>query len=398
MSNLHILITGAGIAGPTLAFWLIRAGARVTVVERAPKLRAIGQNIDIRGVGLEVLRRMGLEDIVRKNTTNEEGLAFVDASNCTKAQFGVNQGKGLTSDIEILRGTLASLLHDNTKEKVEYIFGDLVTSVNETDNKIRVTFANHTQERDFDLLVAADGLSSPTRSLIFPGTQQTCVRSLNQYIAYFSIPYQEHDGLVARWYNAPGRRRILVRPSNVGTTMVHLSIMSTTGRLQSHNKLSIVSQKKLVRQFFEDAGWEVSRLLDGMDKADDFYVQSNAQVKLDSWSRGRMGVIGDAAYCPSPITGMGTSVSLVGAYVLAGEISKYGTDYRKAFGEYEKIMRPFVTKAQKLLPGAPGIINPETAWGISIFYWILAFLSWSGLMTLLVSPPADAIVLPQYEI
>lgn len=401
MSNLRILISGAGIAGPTLAFWLAHAGARVTIVERAPALRAIGQNVDIRGAGLEVIRRMGLEDVVRKNTTNEEGIVFVDANNRARAQFGVDQSgkdRGLTSETEILRGTLAMLLHDSTKDKVEYIFGDYVSAVDENDDRIQVTFANYTPNRDFDLLIASDGLSSSTRSLIFPGTQQTCVRPLSQYLAYFSIPYQESDGLLARWYSAPGGRAVLMRPGgNAGRTTAVLSVISTTSHLQTHKKLSQRVMKKIVRQYFEDAGWETLRVLDGMDNADDFYVQVNAQVKLDSWSKGRMSILGDAAYCPSHTSGMGTAVSLVGAYVLAGEISKYGADYGTAFREYEKIMRPFVDKAQKLLPGAPKIVHPETAWGISVLYWTLAFLSWSGLMKLVISPPANAIVLPQYE-
>ena len=155
-----------------------------------------------------------------------------------------------------------------------------------------------------------------------------------------------------------------------------------------------------MHDLFADAGWEASRVLAGMDTADDFYMQSNAQVKLDSWSRGRMGVIGDAAYCPSPISGMGTSVAVVGAYVLAGEISKYGPSYRKAFEGYESIMRPFVDKAQKLPPGAPAIANPETAWGISVLNGVLGFVSWSGLPGLLgrfEGPSADGFTLPEYE-
>lgn len=402
MSNLRILISGAGIAGPTLAFWLAHAGARVTIVECAPALRAIGQNVDVHGAGLEVIRRMGLEDAVRRYTTNEEGIVFVDANNRARAQFGIDQSgkdRGLTSETVILRGTLAMLLYESTKDKVEYIFGDYVSAVNETDDKIQVSFANYTPDRDFDLLIASDGLSSSTRSLIFPGTQQTCIRSLSQYLAYFSIPYRESDGLVARWYSAPGGRAVLMRPGgNAGRTMAVISAMSsTTNQFQAHNKLPQWAMKQIVRQLFEDAGWETPRVLDGMDNADDWYVQLNAQVKLDRWSKGRMSIIGDAAYCPSPTSGMGTAVSLVGAYVLAGEISKYGADYGTAFREYENIMRPFVDKAQKLLPGAPKIVHPETAWGISVLYWIVAFLSWSGLMKLVASPPANAIVLPQYE-
>lgn len=403
MSNLRILITGAGIAGPTLAFWLARAGAHVTIVERAPVLRAVGQNVDIRGVGLEIIRRMGFEETVRQNTTNEEGWAFVDAKNRTKALFGVDQSgkaESFTAETEILRGTLAKLLYDGTKEQVEYIFDDYVTSVHDTDDRIKVTFAKSTpQQRDFDLLIGADGLGSPTRALIFPDAHKSCIRSLNQYTSYFSVPTHVSDGKLARWYNAPGRRCILTRPNNAGGTMAFLSIMGTSDKLKHHSRLSPEEQKALMHDLFADAGWETPRLLAGMDDSDDFYMQSVAQVKLESWSKGRMGLVGDAAYCPSPISGMGTTVAFVGAYVLAGEIAKCGADYKKAFEGYESLMRPFVVKAQKLPPGAPGIANPETAWGIKVFNGVLGFVSWSGLSGLLGGfggPKADGIVLPEY--
>ena len=293
------------------------------------------------------------------------------------------------------------ILYDGTKDNVEYIFGDCVESVNDTETGIQVTFANSTPQRDFNLLIAGDGLGSPTRALLFPGVQQSCIRPLNQYIAYFSIPSRASDDAWARWYNAPGRRCILTRPNNAGRLMAFLAIMSTTSdELRNHARLSQPEQKALMHELFADAGWEASRVLAGMDDADDFYMQSNAQVTLDSWSKGRMAVIGDAAYCPSPISGMGTSVALVGAYVLAGEISKHGADYRRAFEGYESLLRPYVDKAQKLPPGAPAIANPETAWGIGILYAVLGFVSWSGLPALLGrfgGPPADGIVLPAYE-
>ena len=168
MSNLSILITGAGIAGPTLTFWLIRAGAHVES-SSAPRLRAVGQNVDIRGAGLEVIRRMGFEDVIRKNTTNEEGIAFVNANDRTRAQFRVDhsgKGKSFTSDTEILRGTHAKILYDAIKEKVEYIFDDWVKSIHDTDDRTQVTFANSTSQRKFDLLIAGDGLGSPTRTVL----------------------------------------------------------------------------------------------------------------------------------------------------------------------------------------------------------------------------------------
>lgn len=182
--------------------------------------------------------------------------------------------------------------------------------------------------------------------------------------------------------------------------MVFLSIMGTSEKLQNHSKLSQAEQKARMHEFFADSGWGASRVLAGMDKTYEFYMSSIARVKLDSWSKGRMGLIGDAAYCPSPISGTGPSVAIVGAYVLAGELAKYGTDYEKACVGYEGLMRPFANKAQKLPPGASAIVNPETAWSISVLNEVLGFVSWSGSPGLLErfgGPPADGIVLPEYE-
>lgn len=403
MSNLRVLVTGAGIAGPTLAFWLARAGAHVTLVERAPTLRAVGQNVDIRGAGLEVIRRMGLEDIVRDNMTNEEGIAFVDANNRIRAQFGVDRsgkGESFTSETEILRGKLAVILYNATKEKVEYIFDDQVKSVDETDDRIQVTFANSTPQRDFDLLIAGDGLSSSTRALIFPDTHKSCVHSLHQHTAFFSIPCSKSDGTWARWYSAPRRRFMVTRPNNESQTMAFLSIMDAEEKLGNSGKLPQAEQKAIWHELFADAGWEISRILAGLDESDDFYSSFNAQVKLDRWSKGRMGVVGDTAYCPCPISGMGTSVAIVGAYVLAGEISKNGANYEKAFEGYEKLMRPFIDQVQKLPPGLPKIASPETAWGVSVMGSILAFVNWSRLDRLFMKfggPRTYDFTLPGYE-
>lgn len=404
MSNLRILVTGAGIAGPTLAFWLARAGAQVTLVERAPSLRAVGQNVDVRSAGLEVIRRMGLEDVVRDNMTNEEGIAFVDTNNRIRAQFGVDRsgkGESFTSETEILRGKLALILYDATKEKVEYIFDDHVKAVDETDDRVRVTFANSTPQRDFDLLIAGDGLSSATRALVFPDTQKSCVRSLNQHTAFFSIPCGKSDGTWARWYSAPKRRFMVTRPNNESQTMAFLSIMGAGDKLQNSGRLPQAEQKAIWHDLFADAGWEISRILAGLDQADDFYSSFNAQVKLDRWSKGRMALVGDTAYCPCPISGMGTTVAMVGAYVLAGEISKNGANYEKAFEGYERLMRPFIDQVQKLPPGLPGIASPETAWGVSVMGWILGFVNWSRLDRLFMrfgGPRTYDFTLPGYDI
>jgi 2-polyprenyl-6-methoxyphenol hydroxylase-like FAD-dependent oxidoreductase len=198
MSKFNILIAGASIGGPTLAFWLSRAGMRSVVVERAPELRTAGQTIVICGAGFEVVRRMGLEDIIRSRTTREQGLAFVDASNRKWAEFPVNLaggGQSFVADIEIPRGELAKILYESTRNDVEYVFEDYITSIKDHGDRLEVAFAKGAI-REFDLVVAADGMYSETRRLVFDG--KSSLRSLGQYTCYFTIPYHESDGTWAR--------------------------------------------------------------------------------------------------------------------------------------------------------------------------------------------------------
>jgi 2-polyprenyl-6-methoxyphenol hydroxylase-like FAD-dependent oxidoreductase len=403
MSGLEILISGAGVAGPVLAHFLAQAGAKVTIVERAPSLRTGGQNVDIRGLGLKILNKMGTAEAVRNKTTQEEGVAFVDASNHHMAAFPVDKsGKNLsmTAEIEIMRGDLAMIMYEATKNDVEYQFDDHIERIDEMGNKTKVHFQSGL-EREFDLVIAADGLGSSTRKLVFGDLP---ISSLGQYVSWFSIPREEQDGAWAHWYNAPGRRMILLRPNTVGTTdsltRASVWICSTSEKVKGYSKLSMQDQKALMHEIFDDAGGEAARVLAGMDKAEDFYMQEVAQVKVDSWSKGRVALVGDAAFCPSPISGMGTTLAVVGAYLLAGEITKNPHDPAQAFVNYETIMRPFVTKGQKLFPGAPQLANPETAWGIWILHALLGFVSWSGILTFFGSragPPVDAFTLPEYD-
>ncbi|CAF1450266.1 unnamed protein product, partial [Adineta steineri] len=369
----HILISGAGIAGPTLAFWLVRYGMKVTVIERAPQLRVAGQTIDIRGAGLEVVRKMGLEDTIRAKTTQEKGINFVDRENRIQAAFSVDTmgGQSFVSEIEILRGELATLLYDQTHNDTEYIFGDKITAIVDRGDRVQASFAN-AADRDFDLVIIADGLNSKTRELVFESSTSPILR-LGQYTSYFSIPYEESDGTWSRWYNAPGGRCVFLRPDGQGstTTRAFLTISSSPNGLE---KLDVKGQKAEMHKLFADAGWETPRVLSAMEKSTDFYLQEVAQVKMDMWSKDRLALLGDAGYCPSPISGMGTSVAIVGAYILAGEIARH-ENHKDAFASYETLLRPYITKAQSLPPGAPHFATPQTEWGIWTLHTVLSAAS-----------------------
>lgn len=388
------LISGASIAGPALASWLVTSGWQVTVVERAPGLREGGQNIDVRGAGRTVARRMGIEDGIRNATTGELGTEFVRSNGSTVARFpaGTSDTDGATAELEILRDDLARLLVDSAGDGVEYVFGDTITAIDDRDDHVRVSF-DHGDDRSFDLVVVADGMNSRTRRLVF-GTAPT-IRPLGLDTSWLTIPRVAADNDWARWFNAPGGRTMTLRPDNKGTIRATMSFLAAPG---AHDGLTTDEQKRLLRETFIDAGWEARRILDGLDQETDFYFEHIGQVQAPTWTSGRVALLGDAAWCASPISGMGTSLALVGAYVLAGELAA-NVDHRDAFRGYERIMRPYVTQAQKLPPGAPRIANPRTRIGIAALNTaakVGASRAFSAIGGKLFSPPADAIDLPDY--
>ncbi|KAK0109705.1 hypothetical protein ONS95_002384 [Cadophora gregata] len=403
MAKPTVLINGAGIAGPVCAFFLARAGIHTTIIERAPCMRSTGQQIDLRGAGLSVVQRMGLEDAIRSRTTKEAGLAFVDETGKRLAEFPVREdgGRSFTSEIEILRGEMAGVFYEATEgvEGIEYVFGDHVTKMVGTGDKVEVLLEKG-GTRAFDIVIGADGQGSKTRRLAFKDVENP-MKALHQYAAYFSIPYKKSDREFAEWYNTTGGRGILLRPDNAGQTRAYLTVTrDPLPELQGYYKLSVAEQKQKMHEMFSDAGWEAKRVLEGMDNAEDFYMQEIAQVKMTRWSQGRVVLLGDAGYCPSPISGMGTSCAITGAYVLAGEIAKHGMDYEKAFQGYEENLRPYIEKAQNLPPGAPAIANPQTKWGLAILRGIVGFVSWSGATKIFdnfSSPAAEDDKLTVYE-
>ena len=255
MPERTVLISGASIAGPALAFWLRRHGLRPVVIERADELRLGGQNVDVRGAGREVARRMGIESKIRAASTGEKGLHFVDARGATKATFpaGTSDSGGFTAELEILRGELARILYDETRDGVEYVFGDFITGLHEHEGGITASFARG-GARSFDLVIAADGLRSHTRTLVFGDEPE--LRELGLYIAYLTIPRAASDDAWWRWYNAPGGRTIQLRPDNVGTTRAMLSFMSKT---RGYEQLGADEQRQLLRRVFADLGRQARR-------------------------------------------------------------------------------------------------------------------------------------------
>lgn len=354
-----VLISGASIAGPTLGFWLAKYGFEVTIVERSKALRLGGQNLDVRGAGRAIVRMMGIEEQILAANTGEIGLQFINRNNEVKAEFPSEGSNSFTSEAEILRGDLVNILYGCTKNDVKYVFGKHITAINQSPDKIEVTFSDDEIE-EFDLLIAADGVRSTTRKLIFGDEPELKFTGL--YNAWYTITRTKSDTQWARWYTAPKSRVMMLRPDNHGTIRASFSFLSDD---KSYLNQSDQEQKKIIQDKLKGIGWEEERLMKEINNNDDVYFDGISQVHAPRWFDGRTGMIGDAAYCPTPLTGMGTTLAMVGAYLLAGELSRHDK-HEDAFAAYEKRMRPFVEKVQKLPPGVPWLAHPKSRFGVSV--------------------------------
>lgn len=363
----RVLVTGASIAGPATAYWLDRVGFDVTVLERAAEPRRGGQNVDVRGLAREVLSRMGIEDAVGRANTGEVGTRFVDGQGGTVSEFPVEAGEadGPTAELEILRGELARILVETCGDRVTWWTDDHVVGLEQTDDEVTVRLAGG-DERSFDLVVVAEGAGSMTRDLLLRGADAPELRRLGMYMAWATIPRTEDDDQWWRWMSVPGSRSVTLRPDNLGTTRVTLGFMSEDVGFAD---LDLAGQQARLRERFGDLEWEVPRILDAVDASDELYVEDLTQVRCRTWSKGRVVLTGDAAWCVTPVGGVGTSLALVGAYVLAAELSQLadGASPEAAFKAYEEWMRPLADDAQDLPPGTPGIANPETRLGVALF-------------------------------
>lgn len=407
---MRVLISGAGIAGPTLAWFLARTGARITIVEKTHTILPHGQNIDMQGSARKVIKTMGFTDEVLRHNTTEKGTQFIDSKGKPFAPFPVRKGAASspTSEWEILRGDLAAVLYNATKDhpNVNYLFDTTIKEViSNDDDSVQVELSNGEIQKS-DLLVASDGQWSKLRKQCFP-PESVQVIDKGMDVVYYTVPRLPQDNDYWNVYQALGSRIITLRPDPHGTIRAMFTRMSCNEAQEKTwseaSRSDRKTQEELLRKDFADAGWEAQRLLDAMGQAPDFYFHPMQQIKMSKWSNSRVICLGDTAFAPSSLTGMGTSLAITGAYVLAGELSKLGDGEHpsKALDAYESIFRPFVEEMQTIPSFVPDIAHPETAFKRWMFHALVSALSkaasYPWLAKRLHDDDPDDFLLPQYS-
>ncbi|QKG24011.1 FAD-dependent monooxygenase [Actinomadura verrucosospora] len=388
----NILISGASVAGPALAHWLARYGFTTTIVENAPGFRDGGYAVDFRGdAHLTVLRRMGILGEVEQARTGTGAMAYVNRDGKVQASMPADLFAG---DVEILRGDLARILHRATRGTTEYVFGDSIASLDEDEDGVTVAFERSAPRR-FDLVIGADGLHSNVRRLAF-GPEERFVRDLGVHCAVFTVP--NHLGLqyTGHVYRTGGQLASVYSARH--NTEARAAFYFASPETDVHRR-DVAGQQRILTERFAGTGWECDRLLAEMRNAPDFYFDSVGQVRMDTWSRGRVALLGDAAYCPSSLSGMGTGLAMVGAYVLAGELAAARGDHRVAYARYQDVLGEYAAGCQKMGDGVAKLMMPDSRFAVALlnrYYKLLPYLPGKNMAAKIARKTAEGIALPDY--
>ena len=376
--NNRVLISGASIAGPALAFWLHRYGFDVTVVEKAREIRRGGQAVDFKGpIHHEVLTRMGILDAVRAaDVPNADGITV----NANGKKVGTIPGAFAGGEINVPRGELAHILYELTAASCRYLFEETVTSLTETDTGVDVTFSRSAPET-FDLVVGADGMHSNVRALAF-GPESDYVKHLGFYYVLANLDTGPDDAM----YNEPGKMAAIGGPKAPAFFVFASDLLPGA-------RDDVDTQKQQVIDAFAGSSWRVPELMARIPAAEEFYLDSISRATLDHYSQGRVVLLGDAAY-GNALGGFGTGLALVGAYVLAGELAQAQGEHRTAFQVYENNIRGYAAVSQKVNAGR--LLAPRTRLGIRLRNLLFSSLSVIGPLMKIIDKPASNITLADY--
>jgi 2-polyprenyl-6-methoxyphenol hydroxylase-like FAD-dependent oxidoreductase len=391
-----VLISGIGIAGPALAYWLLRAGMKPTLIEHAPVLRRGGYVVDFWGLGYDVAERMGLADALADVGYRTVEMRIVGKRGERLTGFGINVFRELTGGrfVTVRRSDLAALLFAKVKEDCETIFGDEIISLVEDARGVEARF-RHAGARRFDLVVGADGLRSKIRDLIF-GNSDRFVVPLGYGVAAFETqgyrPRDEHSFVI---HNEPGL--MLARYALRDNRTLFLFVFAT-GTAESLPIGDIAAQKVLLAERYGTMSWEGPRVLSALQAAGELYFDQVSQIHMDGWSKGRVVLVGDAAFCPSLLAGQGCALAMTAAYVLAGELSRSGAEYASAFSRYEVLLRPFLAAKQRGARNFGGAFAPRTRLGVLLRNAVIGAAAVPGVARLVLGwSITDQLTLPEYR-
>jgi 2-polyprenyl-6-methoxyphenol hydroxylase-like FAD-dependent oxidoreductase len=395
--SMRVAISGAGIAGPSLAYWLQRSGHEVVLIEKAAQLRTGGYAVDFWGVGYTVAERMGILPEVREHGYTFREVRAVDARGRKVGGFSTDvllqSMKGRFTSVP--RGDLAAAIYRTVENRVETLFANSISAIDERATCVLVSF-EHGAAREFDLVIGADGLHSTVRALVF-GPERQFEKQLGYRVASFEVEgYRPRDELIGVTYTTPGRQvgRFALRCDR---TM--FSFLFSSERMTCPEPLDANERKAVLRQVFANAGWECSQILQAMDQISDVYYDRVSQIRMDGWSKGRVMLIGDAAACVSLLAGEGAGLAMTEAYVLAGELNRAGHDYQAAYRRYEQVLRPFVEGKQRSVRYFASAFLPKTRVGVWIRNQVTKLMAFPPLAHyFLVRRLRDDFDLPNYDV
>jgi 2-polyprenyl-6-methoxyphenol hydroxylase-like FAD-dependent oxidoreductase len=392
--RMTVLISGIGIAGPTLAYWLSVYGIESVLVERAPQLRTGGYIIDFWGSGFDVAERMGLLADIRREGYDVQELRLVNARGRRVGGFDVDIFRTAAQGryVSIPRSALAGIIYRKIEGRCETIFGDSITEIQQTTDGVQVAF-EHAAPRRFDAVVGADGLHSVVRKLTF-GNEDQFEKFLGYSVAAFeAVGYRPggEDKFIS--YSVPGRQvgRFTMRNNRT----LFLFVFADDRRVDAGDG---PAQKKILRSHFGGLGWECPQILAALEACDDLYFDRVSQIRMDTWSKGRVGLIGDAAACPSLLAGQGSALAMLAAYVLAGELGRANSTVAEAFQRYERFLHAFISGKQVAAEKFAGSFAPKTRLGLFLRnqatkMFALPFISRRVMKSTLI----DRIELPSYS-